>query len=480
MVQTRSMVSSNTRSRALARRVPRTVARVPRPLAPYRSNRSVSQNALRYAAMAGATGLRLAGRPFVAKAVSFAANKLSRYLKKRTAVKPRVSMVTRPSFQIAGSTGRSVSSGRVVTTSDPMKVSVKGERGWQHGAYNSVYVGGTTHPCYLTLRVIAMSILRFMMVKANISFANFKNFITMPAVGGSAFDVRVWTRQVTPTLGALTTNAITSNGKTFQELADDLATLLISNLTTTGSRRLVAIGLTQQTTTVPTISSQYYLAEDIYITVKGESGLQVQNRTNAETSDVSGRENSDSIYNNPLRGKYYTFRSSRPILRDPENLTATQNDTMQYGSQFGDIRTGDRESAILTDWNNAVENTLQKPPPGNTFSNCATTKYMGVKPGEIVKSKVQHTVRMNLALWMDKFSSKFETAAVKTLAGLLTDRDPFDWRVGKSHIFGLEKTCDTSSTTSQEVTVGLEVNLFMVAKMDHRRKFSTLPLVMLA
>lgn len=396
----------------------------------------------------------------------------------------RSSSITRRRRGIPGAVRQKyIRKGRKVKKMNPYKVMIKVEKGLAGYGWNATYSGGTTHPCYQVLRVTCMGLVRFLMMKAKIDFGHFQDFITAPLVGGSAFDVRIWFREETPVTGNLTSVGLTSNGKTFLQLADDLAGLLVAQLSTTGSKRLIGFGLTQQTTAVPTLASQYYLVEDIYVEIKGESSVQLQNRTPAEGAGgvtPDGIYQSDNIYANPLRGKYYTFSSARPIIRDPENAVAAALSTLPYESTYGYIARSDRTGsggAATSDFSAPVENALKKPPPGAMFSNCSHTRYMGVKPGEIVKAKIQHTVKLRLSTLMSKFASKFEAATVKTLAGLAAQLDPFDWYMGKSHIYGLEKTCDTTTATADEVFVGIEHNLFMSCIVTHKPKIGSVPLV---
>lgn len=375
---------------------------------------------------------------------------------------------------------RYVRKGRRVTRQSPLRVSIKIERGQQTEGWNAVYVGGTTHPTYATLRVLSMALVRYCMVKAKIDFSHFNEFMLFPIAGGSNVSFYIWYREEGAANGAMATASTTSNGKTFQQFADDIATLFVANISTTGSRRLFAFGLHQTQQTVPMIASQYYLAEDVYVTVKGESGLQVQNRTAAE----GGSDNSDSVLHNPLRGKYYQFSSNRPVIRNGVDAGAANKTSFPYDVEFGQILESDRNGAAApgtSSWVPSVENALRKPPPGNLFSNCATTKYVGMSSGEILKSKVQFTATMKLSRWMDRFAAKFEQTTTKTLAGLIASSalDPWEWRVGRSHMYGMEKSCDTTVTNSNEIRLGHEHNLFMVASVSYRPHTSTLPLTVL-
>lgn len=389
--------------------------------------------------------------------------------------------------EMTGSTRmKNIRRGRKVTKKDPYVVSLKAEKGMNVSAWHCVYVGGTTHTVFNTLRVVCMSLVRFFMMKAKIDFGNFGNFISFPLSGGSAFSIRIWVRGENPTEGALEVYSVTSNGKTFMQLSEDLATLFVANMFSVGTKRLIGIGVIQETTTVPTLSSQYYLADDLKITVKGESGIQVQNRTKGETTGDANEDlyNTETILANPLRGKYYNFGSSRPVIRDPENLlsrTASGQaaSVIQYESNSGIIANQDRlgSSPGFSNFTGPVENSLRKPPPGAMFSNCSHTRYLSVAPGEIVKAKVQHTVTLNLSTWMEKMVQKFDDASTKTFAGLLTAADPFDWKLGRSHVYGLEKMCDTSVTNGNEVFVGIEHNIFMTGVCRHKPKIGALPFV---
>jgi len=385
---------------------------------------------------------------------------------------------------------REVKKGRRVRPQDPYKVSVKLERGLQYGSLNAVYVGGVTHPIQYTFAIVVQALLRFMFVRAKIDFGSFDDVMLMPLVSTQTFTFSYWYRNESAGANrtALTRVTVTLNQSTWSSAAGAVTDSLIdtfgvgptvlSPATAAEQRRLVYVGL-EGNGVAPIVASQFYKADDIFVAVKGESAIQVQNRTKGE---IALSDETDSIFANPLRGKYYSFNSGRPQILNPGQLTSTQDSVFQYDVTAGSITCGDNPitysggtPTVVTPvpFNSIVVQQLKKPPAGTFFNNCNATRYCAAKPGEIVRARVTADITKSLQGWLHVMREKFLAAPTKTFLGLggATAVDPYNYKLGKSHVFGFEKMCDTApAATNTAVVVGLEHNLFMSARCNYKPK----------
>lgn len=391
-------------------------------------------------------------------------------------------------YQLSGPI-KAVKAGRKVTRIDPYRVQHKIERGQSFIAFNAIYPGGGTHPSYATLRMVCLALVRFVAVKAKIDFTSFDDDIGLPFVfpgkwslfyywkgeGQSTDDTATFREQVNA-------DTVSTN---WRQLADALASSFVNVFGTNQGRRLYSFGIyPQQDSNVGEsfVSTQYYNAADLYISVKGESAIQMQNRTLGEgTGDKAEATN---IFNNPLRGKYYTFKSGRPCVRGINVASSDKTFLFDWQNTSGAITTQDKYSLTggQSDFPITISDALRKPPNGNFFTNCTTTKYVTVEPGGILKAKIEHTITKSLTNWIYVFVTKFLTVEPpaagqpKNLAGM-TGSDPTDWRMGVSHCFGLEKMIDTTAALEAEIQVGHEHNLFMVSKCTYKPKNSAVAMI---
>lgn len=377
---------------------------------------------------------------------------------------------------------KTVKGGKKVTRVDGYKVMLKLERGQQFVAFNCIYPGGCTHPSEPTLQMVCLALIRFMAKKAAFDFGDFNDSNALPFAPLSKWSVFYYWKGEGQTANDSATfreNVSANANTTWLSLSQALATSFVTTFGTS-ARRLLAIGIYPDQDAAPShsfISTQYYNASDLFISVKGESSVQVQNRTlgDGTTGDQADASN---IFNNPLRGKYYTFKAGRPLIRNVGQSTASQKVLMDYQTTSGTISTQDRfdNTATGSNYDANVALSLRKPVNGPFFTNCLTTKYVQVEPGAVVKSKLDHSISKSLMNWIRAFQEKFTAVTPKTLVGMAND-DPYDYRLGKSHLFGLEKMVDTSVVSAPEITVGLEHNLFMVARCTYRPKNTAVSLI---
>lgn len=399
-----------------------------------------------------------------------------------------------------GSSLKRVRGGRKVTRNDPLKVSIKVERGLQQAAWNCVYVGGATHTTQMCTGMVVQSLIRFMALRANLDFASFDEDMIAPGIGAHSFSFDYWYRQDTGTgasgasaataltLVTVPSTGITSWAQWAGAIADSFVLTFGTGPTTATPslsqavppiRRLCYIAL-RGTATTPVLATQFYKADELFITVKGESKIQVQNRTKAE--NASGSEDAENVFANPLRGKYYTFKNGRPVVKSVANVQANQLTFFPYDTQSGNINVSDKEGVGGTVvFPGPVSNLMRKPPPGYWFSNCSTQKYTSLEPGHIARAAIQHTVTKSLNSWLSALRPKFLQATTKTYIGLgsvAQEGDPYEFKLGMSHMFALEKMCDTAvASSTNQVTVGLEHTLFVSGSLTWKPKMGCLPQV---
>lgn len=381
-----------------------------------------------------------------------------------------------------------IKSGKKVTKSDPLRVTLKVEKGFNFVGWHAIYPGGVTHPSSGVLRMISYAIIRFMMKQAKIDFGNWDDLMVVPtSVQDARIAIRIFWKTEGQGNSALAQESCFSSSlgtRSFENYAQLFASRLIStfsNALTEGSRRLVGLSIGPEETddiSQNFISAQYYHASDLYVSVKGESTLQVQNRTLADGG--TNATDSDNIFNNPLRGKYYTFARGRPVIRNVgSGDTATSRTYFPYFAQNGIIAQQDRFGAAPggSNFSENVSKAIRKPPNGVFFTNCKTTKMCQVLPGAIMRSRIEHDVTHNVATWMNLFRSKFQSTTSKTIAGLDGTEDPSDYTVGVAHMYGLEKMVDTDLVNDNQLQIGHEHNLFMSSKAMYRPKSSVVSIV---
>jgi len=378
-----------------------------------------------------------------------------------------------------------VTKGPPVTKQDPYRVMMKIEKGESYVGWHCMYPGGVTHPLYYTFLNMSLSIIRYFMMKAKIEFGSWIDKPMMPLVSDAKWFVRYYTKADGDLPDQLRARDVGMTGlATWQACAEKLCDSIVEVFGSTQQvLRMTHIGIfpdRNQTdlTEQSFVASQFYNARDIYITIKGESTLQVQNRTLAD-SGAGDIYDAANIFNNPMRGKYYSFKKGRPFIRNIAHGTGTNRASFESNND-GLISQQDRYTSggtSASNFSDAVSNEIRKPPSGNYFINCTNTKTVNVLPGAILTSRHEETVTHSLNTWISLFKNKFDMVGVKTLDGLRLNAEPLDYRVGSSHMYGLEKMVDTDKVETNQLEIGVEHNLFMSSKMEYRPKHGAVSIV---
>jgi len=410
---------------------------------------------------------------------------------KKTSVRKRLKQMKSGERDLGRKSARSgyskrISGGKKIKSYDRYLVSKKIEKGVNFLAYNAIYAGGWTHPAQQTIGLIAQALIRFFAIKLNIDFASFEEDFLLPQNSLQNFSIDFWWRNEDPSQQALQVTQVLSTGIfTWSVFAGFLVQKFlevfgIANKTVDKvepAKRLIYIGLRGQGV-APVIGSQLYKADELFVTVNGVSNIQVQNRTPGVDPTVPGEliDQTDSIFANPLRGQYYTFNNGRPVIKSPGTVSATEYSLVPADAATGTITAWDERGTIpFKLFDQTVVSALKKPPPGRMFTNCKTSKTMQIDPGQIAISKAKASVTKSLSSWMYLLSEKMRAVSTKTYVGLAFDSDPISYRVGVSHMYGLEKMCDTEAGSVVGPRVGIEHNLYMSAKVVHKRKQGILP-----
>lgn len=380
---------------------------------------------------------------------------------------------------------KKVTKGRKVTKQDPYKVDLKIERGESYVGFHCMYPGGVTHPLYYTYLSMCYALIRFFMRKAKVDFGSFYDIPMMPSVNGAKWGVRYYYVAEGDNPSDLVGVSVDmSDAGSYEACAIRLSNSLVETFGANNQiRKMTQIVCHPSFPNVLaksdecTIATQVYNARDLYISIKGESSIQIQNRTLAD-STAGDQRDSSNIFNNPLRGKYYTFKSGRPFIRNLAWGVVPNRYSFENNSN-GSITQQDRFATgpSGTNFSEVVATELRKPPAGTYFINCVTTKHTNVMPGAILHSRIQDTAVHSINKWLSIFKSKFDLVLNKSLAGLLAAGEPLDYHVGKSHMYGLEKMVDTDQVSTNQLEIGHEHNLFMSSKAYYRPRAGTVAIV---
>jgi len=378
------------------------------------------------------------------------------------------------------------------TREDPLRVTLKSEQGTNVNAWNCAYPGAVTHTTSNTLLMVVYALMRFLFKEVGINFGNFFDpILPNPLTSSGTVYIRFLSKRSTGFSGSnsaqIATNAdegIALAGDNYNELANTIASqLMILGKADVGESidtlNWVSIGsgpvVVGQANIIPT---RIYNCNELYISVKGESTVTVQNRTRADLGDDNVKLENSNIYGQPLVGKYYTFNKSRPMIKHVGDvLLSEQVPYFPYQVDSGGAYNYDQSGpipgppAVNYPWTPQVRDSLRKPPAGTYFENCVGTKYVRLKPGGFMTKRIEATHTFTLREWFYKFIDKWNASTGNGIANMNSYADPLSWQLGKSHTFGLERQCDTSQPTSADpnkVTVGCEHNLFMVSKCVYR------------
>lgn len=346
-------------------------------------------------------------------------------------------------------------------------VCVKDERSITSTGGNCVYMGHHTHPLRYTLRAIAMAMVHKYFAQCGIHVKNWNHSVGMFIATGAdtEFDVDcVVTMQGRGTgTSAAATNIIIGStaaaGVTsFLDFADDIADGFCGlNSTTFTDTTITRVEWRATAVAAAVISSKVWDAQEVMITVKGTSILNIQNRTAA--GDVGDNLQTTSIYANPLIGKHYTLTGNGMRIKDIAAGAGVQVDQLYCDTTTGLIGFGSNATGIPTN----MRDVLKQPVSPNYFYNCKGSSKIRLEPGAIRKSSCSATVTKSLNSWIvGYYRQTFNSVATDEIPGLI-------WvPTGVSKYVGLEKVADMGSGNS--VVLGAERDAIYQSKCYFRKK----------
>lgn len=206
----------------------------------------------------------------------------------------------------------------------------------------------------------------------------------------------------------------------------------------------------------------------IWFTIMGNSNLQVQNRTAAGTGVPTGDQtNMLDIENNPLRGKVYQgFGNIHPYRFNNDGVGTK---SMRFENADGLLFLGSNDAALSTEMGTA----LKKPPPRQSFGGVVKSNYVSLAPGEIKRSNVKTTMKVNLNQFIKIFQDNLDGAVnVDSLSttGFVNK--------GRGVFYGLEKLLDAGGETQNPISVGIEVTATVSTVCNANKRVYCQPLIL--
>lgn len=166
---------------------------------------------------------------------------------------------------------------------------------------------------------------------------------------------------------------------------------------------------------------------NIHLKVKSE--LKIQNRS----VSASGSENTDTVNNNPIEGRSYSFKTAAPRSKiDGMHLIEAVPD-------FTGVITSRASAMPTTGSSTSTDRVLKEPPPASVFWNQSTTKKVRLEPGHIKSDYVRHTMKMSYIKWLDMFIVR--NAATDATGNYKQQKLP-----GSCTLFAFEDTINLNST----------------------------------
>ena len=312
------------------------------------------------------------------------------------------------------------------------------ERGGTQTDANALYIGTSTSPINQVYISVCRSIIKQLFTMVGHRIISFEELIPMDItnqyeLGYSYYVATSNTIQTTPASQAI------PNTSTYNALATNLFTNIVGTFTANSSHQFSQFFLKQSAVagmTQPRLVA-VVKAEDVKVYIDSYASLKVQNRTKSSTGADAQDEDGQNISNNPLRGKIYegNYSGFTPRYRNPANLA-------NWGNGFvADPSTG----VIVKDADDSDPTQTNKPPNGTYFRNTTKTVNIIINPGQIKYHTLKHKFNMNLTVFFAKYSRHLVDNSLQDIS-----------YIGKSFMFGLEKTLDSRDSDS-DISVGWEL-----------------------
>lgn len=361
----------------------------------------------------------------------------------------------------------------------------KDERAFSQTGSKCVYVLHCTHPPKYVLRMIFMSIVERYYRQNDIKITNwldncpmkYPNTTVANSVGVKVFlfyQSRVG--NATNTRGQLNYMTLydsTGTGVSYLALADTMATNFAAAINTFDNDLFFTDlqFVPDARTNEAQFSHKKWDTTEMFISVKGVSHLQVQNRT--EGGDGTSAENAlvTSIYANPLEGKHYSFKGTGVRIKDFGNVIDGVGPNLQLvcdatGGTFH-IDSG------TTSLSSQATDVLKQPASPKYFSRCTGASNVRMAPGAIMKSYAKDVVTKSFLGWVKSLFSYVTSgstlngteAPLDSATGALSKYSHL--RPGVGRMLGLEKVADLGNS---DVNVAWERDAVYSSRLFFKRK----------
>lgn len=346
-------------------------------------------------------------------------------------------------------------------------------------AYNCAYVAHSSHPKAMVVKHLALAAIQQYCKDAKITHRYFTEKICRPdssgPTAGSVLDCRV---QFSSGSGAGVAQQVSAtNTDTWEGFAIKVANMLTEYLSNGTDYHLMYIlfqgQIPSSTASIFSFPHIVYNGDELMITLVGKSILQLQNQTPGGDQGEAADDSVLAIDVNPLRGKMYEINGDRICPKDTTLGTSLEQWTSGI---YGQLKFYDQATAS-DPWPAAYKPFITKPPIANFWAHCTKSRYVNLVPGQVRKDVLSHTVTKSLKGWLRSMADVLaaQTSPNTTLTDLSTsyvERCPFT----RTHLFALEKMCDTSVATTNQIKVGFEIVLNMSSYTRVKRKFLIQPL----
>jgi len=347
------------------------------------------------------------------------------------------------------------------------------------GAAHTAYLIHTTHPIRRVLEVLSMAMIHKFYQQNKFWISNWDMPAGMISTSYAAMTPGTYdspnmqvqavlqrrvndTGDFNPTNVKILETSLLSSNFTWRDMAEQMADKLVA-LVTDESESLFISHIQWKSNDVANmvIPAQLWDATELYITITGNSILQVQNRTAAGDANAQ----TTSIEANPIVGKEYMLTGNNARIRDYTVLTDSNSQQLCSSADTGMLEFGSDSSELST----AFQNALKQPPLGNYFFNCKGTRRIRLEPGAIRRSSAYKSITKTLNQWLRGYYNALSEDNVTTRA---TIREFVTTGVGVSKLLAMEKVANMGSAS---VEYSGERDFIMKAKAFIKKRSFTVP-----
>ena len=359
---------------------------------------------------------------------------------------------------------------------------------------NCAFLLHCSHPPRYVLRMIGMSIVYKYYQQQNIKITNWLSIVGGAFTAGQGTSnprVSLWAwfqRRSGANGGSVGARSYqqliagATNGQNYLSLVDEFCENITNLVNTFSNDYFISEMHWKPTYPVGSGAIEYshtpdyriWDATEMFVSVKGTSILQVQNRTAAG----GGTDTSDSsnIYANPLEGNEY-FLDGCGFRYKLSGFDATPASTNTY-QMVAESTTG----LIAWGYDTTIFDSIgvdmwKQPPNGRAIYGCKRTSKIRLEPGHIKRSVASDTVTKSLNGWLkvlfpflssgDSFTGTAAAAGSATGAVIKN----YNLRIGKSAFVGLEKVAQIA--VAPKVTLGAERDAIYCSRLFFRRRHNT-------